>query len=362
MTAFPSVGVLGGSAITTADFQVFIEALVAASKQLPGGPLASNLTISGGNITPTAAFHRVDTQGAAATDDLDHAVVTNLPAGSILILTTVSSARDVVVRNAIGGSGQFLTATGSNFTLLDTSMFIAFVREGSDTWVEVFRSYGNQASAARTNLGLGTAAVLNQGATGTGVPQSQDILGRRTKYFQAIDFRAGPYPAVGPLSFGIFQQQAALTADGVGIVEHAGGLKIPCWAFSDTAGSEVETTWVPPKRWDKGNIFVELYWWAASASGNAVRWGISAQSIAPGESLTSTTFASESGITQTNSGNATLNVSAEVTTAVSGTPADREFVNIRIRRVPADAGDTLAAGANLIGMRILYNISALRDN
>lgn len=358
MSAFPSVNVLGNPTVTTAAYQAAIEAFLASTKQLPGGIAGTNLTISGGNITPVGAFHRVDTQGAAATDDLDHAIVTNLPQGSILILASVSSARDVTIRNAIAGSGQFLTATGASFTLADVSMFIAFVREGSDTWVEVFRSYGNQASAARTNLGLGTVAVLNQGATGAGVPQSQDIIGRRSKDFKAQDFTSPP--SGGASGAGIYTPSPFIAADGFGMITNV-NQKYSAWFFSDTVGNEIFTQWYPPKRWDKGNVFWELYWASQNGIVNGVRWGISMQAFSSGDVL-STNFASEGGVTQTSQASGAMTVTSEVTVTVGGSPADRDFINIRVRRVPSDGGDTMADVAVLLGARMLYNINALRDN
>lgn len=72
----------------------------------------ADLTIASGVITVTHSLHRVDTEGAAATDDL----VTINGAGirQRLILETVSSTRDVVVKH---GTGNIFLNGAADFTL-----------------------------------------------------------------------------------------------------------------------------------------------------------------------------------------------------------------------------------------------------
>lgn len=62
----------------------------------------ATLTISGGSITPTHTFHRIDTESGAATDDLDTIVTTNMLSGDILVLVTASNARDVTYKDSTG--------------------------------------------------------------------------------------------------------------------------------------------------------------------------------------------------------------------------------------------------------------------
>lgn len=63
----------------------------------------STKTISGGVITKDSGritWHKVDTEGAAATDDLD--TISGGAAGDILFLSTVDNARDVVLKDNTG--------------------------------------------------------------------------------------------------------------------------------------------------------------------------------------------------------------------------------------------------------------------
>jgi hypothetical protein len=74
------------------------------------------LTIAAGSITPTQNWHTVDTEGAAASDNLD-----TIGAGSdgqIIFMRTVSAARDVVIRH---GVGNIVCPGLSNITLGETS-------------------------------------------------------------------------------------------------------------------------------------------------------------------------------------------------------------------------------------------------
>lgn len=57
-------------------------------------------TISGGVITVTKTYNSVDTQAAAATDDLD--TINGGVTGAIVILRAASNSRDVVIKDGTG--------------------------------------------------------------------------------------------------------------------------------------------------------------------------------------------------------------------------------------------------------------------
>ena len=107
---------------------------VAASGFFRLGP-GSILTIAAGVVTAVGSFHYVDTEGGAATDDLATINVAAAANYAILVLMTVSSARDVVVKDGTGN----IQLAGGDFTLNtfhDTIML--FNRNGS--WYELGRS------------------------------------------------------------------------------------------------------------------------------------------------------------------------------------------------------------------------------
>lgn len=89
-------------------------------------------TIAAGVITVETSFVSVDTEAAAATDDLD--TINGLYAGSILILKATSSARDVVVKD---GTGNIRCA--GDFTMDNTDDRIVLMSDGTN-WLELARS------------------------------------------------------------------------------------------------------------------------------------------------------------------------------------------------------------------------------
>lgn len=94
----------------------------------------SNLTIASGSVTPTEGFHDLDTEGAAATDDLDTIVDTGISSGSLLLLRAVSSSRTVVLKD---GTGNLILA--GDCTLDNRDDVILLMRTASG-WYEISRS------------------------------------------------------------------------------------------------------------------------------------------------------------------------------------------------------------------------------
>ena len=92
----------------------------------------ATLTIAAGVVTVTNGIHAVETEGAAATDDLD--TISGGTAGMILVLRAVSSTRDVVCRD---GTGNLRLA--GDFTLTSTDDRIILISDGVN-WAELSRS------------------------------------------------------------------------------------------------------------------------------------------------------------------------------------------------------------------------------
>lgn len=90
------------------------------------------LTISGGVITTTGSYHRVDTEASAATDDLD--TINGAVLGMRLILSSVDSARDITLKD---GTGNLRLA--GDFTLSANTSTIQLISNGT-VWLELSRS------------------------------------------------------------------------------------------------------------------------------------------------------------------------------------------------------------------------------
>jgi hypothetical protein len=168
MTALPAVGYFNGT-ITNANAKDAQDQTLAVIRELLGGYESTpTLTIATGAVTPVAAISYIDTEAAAAADDLDNIVQTNFPDGRLLLVSSVSNARVPTLRHGQGGAGQILLMDSANLALSNTTMWTLLKRK-STTWEEVFRGYGSNISGFRTYLGLGTAAIQNTG-TASGVP------------------------------------------------------------------------------------------------------------------------------------------------------------------------------------------------
>lgn len=88
----------------------------------------TELTIASGEITPTASLHLVDTEGDAASDDLD--TINGGCRGEVLTLIAASGARTVNVTNA----GN-INVPAAGIALIGSSKIAQFIyREGSARW------------------------------------------------------------------------------------------------------------------------------------------------------------------------------------------------------------------------------------
>ena len=90
------------------------------------------LTIASGVITMTKAYHTVDTQSAAASDDLD--TINGGSSGDLLVLRAADDARTVVVKD---GTGNIQCAGDCS---LDNSQDTIMLIYNGSAWIEISRS------------------------------------------------------------------------------------------------------------------------------------------------------------------------------------------------------------------------------
>lgn len=119
----------------------------------------SELTISGGVVTPTGDKHTVDTESNAAADDLNEMAVTNLPEGSRVTLMAADAARTIVIKHNAGSTtNPFLLYGDTDFSIDDDEKSLDVVRVGSN-WVEVGRNEGASGSAGITPIGSPLSSI-----------------------------------------------------------------------------------------------------------------------------------------------------------------------------------------------------------
>lgn len=89
---------------------------------------AVTLTIASGVITPTQNFHVVDTEGAAATDDLTTIGSTDSGDGFLLFIRQANDARDITIKHA---SGNIKCPGAVDIVLTDTTQIVALIYDGT---------------------------------------------------------------------------------------------------------------------------------------------------------------------------------------------------------------------------------------
>lgn len=162
---FPAVNYLSDNSRTEGELKVALEDLLKACKQIPGaGVAAQALTISAGSVTPALGASQIlviDTEAAAASDDLANIVTTNLGPNSLVRVKIANDARLVTVKHAAGGAGQLSLVTGGDFVLGDTSHWIDFYVNG--TQLEEIARFPSAGSVVSSKSGNYTVTVADRG-------------------------------------------------------------------------------------------------------------------------------------------------------------------------------------------------------
>jgi len=92
---------------------------------------STELTIASGAVTATANFYRVDTEGDAASDDLDTITAgTGVDDGHLLILRAENAGRTVVLKH---NGGNIMCVNGEDYWLDDSHDFAILVYDGNLT-------------------------------------------------------------------------------------------------------------------------------------------------------------------------------------------------------------------------------------
>jgi hypothetical protein len=125
--------------------------------------------------------------------------------------------------------------------------------------------------------------------------------------------------------------------------------------FADGATTLYANWAIPmPADYNGGTITAVFHWVAGNASTNSVVWGLQARAYADGDALDQA-YGTAQEVTDANQANDDVNISAATAAiTIGGTPAAGNFVQFRAYRNPAAVGDTLAATAELLAIRITY--------
>jgi hypothetical protein len=132
---------------------------------------ATTLIITGGAVTPTQNWHLVDTQSAAATDDLDTITATNATDGFMLFLRQVHDDRDVTIKH---DTGNVKCPGGADVVLTDATQVVSLVYDGATSKWMVISS--NQSITAGTGIaitGAGSGTVTVALSAGGWIPANE---------------------------------------------------------------------------------------------------------------------------------------------------------------------------------------------
>lgn len=186
MKTLPPISGISPPGTDVAEMQDALFNWLGATRQLLGGGPPQSKTIASGTFVPdedVCFWLKVDTESAAASDDLDRLTTTNIPDGALVLIQAINTARTIVVRHAQGGSGQFLLVNAANYALDDSEKFILFrYNQSSTSFIEFIRGWGADVAALRTYLGLGSAALVNTGFGDSDVPTNFQIFKSTRSY------------------------------------------------------------------------------------------------------------------------------------------------------------------------------------
>jgi hypothetical protein len=156
------------------------------------------LTIASGSITPVRNWHTVDTESAAATDNLD--TIGAGVDGQVLILRITSAARVVVIRHNIG-NGNIITANELNFTLtFPSDLAICIYDDILDKWIAMGVSAAVNLAGTNTWTGINTWTVAeNHKYEAVSIDTTLD----GTHYMLNVDATGGAKVITLPTAIGI---------------------------------------------------------------------------------------------------------------------------------------------------------------
>ena len=124
--------------------------------------------------------------------------------------------------------------------------------------------------------------------------------------------------------------------------------------FADAAQTFANWAMPMPSDYNGGTITAVFYWMSNNVSTNSVVWGFQGRAYADSDAIDQA-FGTAQTVTDANNATRDVNISA-ATAAITlgGTPAASNFVQFRCYRDGAAGGDTSAAVAELLAIRITY--------
>lgn len=130
--------------------------------------------------------------------------------------------------------------------------------------------------------------------------------------------------------------------------------------FDATAQEHAQFAVAMPKSWNEGSVTFQALWTAAGGSGG-VAWALQGVAASDLDTLDAA-FGTAQTVADTLATAGFLHQTSESPAiAIAGGPAENDLVIFQVARDVANAADTLAADAALLGVRLFYTINAGND-
>lgn len=155
---------------------------------------STELTIASGAVTANANFYRVDTEGDAASDDLDTITVgSEVADGFLLFLRAENAARTVVIKH---NTGNILCVGNNDISLDDSHDWVLLIYDGNLTkWLATFLTPPSQTRrflVPVTGKNTATSAALAHVTTlGLNMASGSDSYSAHGFFFVPDDFLSG---------------------------------------------------------------------------------------------------------------------------------------------------------------------------
>ena len=157
MTVLPDAGYISSNDRTEGEHKQWLEDVRSVVASLPGGSAVSAVTIASGVILPTQAVHTVDTEAAAAADDLRQLSPSSLDFGRQVTLRPANLSRVVTIKHWPGPTAGIILAGGADFILDHEDKSITLEYRSDERWHEIRRQWGEGIGPSLVHWG-GTSA------------------------------------------------------------------------------------------------------------------------------------------------------------------------------------------------------------
>jgi len=219
------------------------------------------------------------------------------------------------------------------------------------------------ASTSRTNLGLGTAAVLNVGTSANNIVQldgSAKIPAVDGTQVTGINLQ-GKHSIFIPAS-----AMRPTVSNGCASITDAettsGRPDMQVLDFDASADEHAQFQIAMPKSWNEGTITFQVYWTSTATDTDGVSWALQGVACSDSDSIDVSYGTAVVVDDQNLSAAEDLCVSAESgAVTIAGSPAAGDMSFFRIFRDVSDSNDTAAEDARLIGVTIFLTTDSGND-